>query len=146
MTLLDLISRAASSPAGLDAAELEELNAVNTGLDAALGIRYTHVAADRVTTELPVTEKLLQPAGLVSGGVYCSLAESTGSVAGMVAAGGAPVVGVNNSTDFIAPVRSGVIVAEATAVQTGRHTQLWQVLMTHRNKLVARTTLRTMVL
>lgn len=145
MRLMDLLRRAAASDEGLDAAGLEEFNAANAGLDATLGIRYTHLAPDRVTVELPVTEQLLQPAGLVNGGVYCALAESAGSLAGVLAAGGTPVVGVNNNTDFIAPVSSGVIVAEATPVQVGRRTQIWQVDMTHRGKLVARSTLRTMV-
>ncbi|AGF72430.1 hypothetical protein A605_07140 [Corynebacterium halotolerans YIM 70093 = DSM 44683] len=146
MELMDLITRAASSEQGLDAAGLADFNAANTGLDAHLGIRYTHLAADRVTAELPVTEQLLQPVGLVNGGVYCSLAESLGSMAGVAAAGGRPVVGVNNNTDFIASVRAGIIEAEATPVQVGRRTQIWQIRMTHRGKLVARSTLRTMVL
>lgn len=143
-TFTDLF-RLAGTGRALDAPMLELLNSRNTGLDAHLGVRYTQVADGRVRAELEVGDHLLQPAGLVNGGVLCSLAESVGSLAGVVAAG-APVVGVNNSTDFIEGVREGVIVAKATPVQLGGRTQLWEILMTNQGRLVARSTLRTMVL
>lgn len=145
MNLREILAHAADSRDGLNATDLANINDELQGLDATLGIRYTHVASGKVTAELPVAQHLLQPVGLVNGGVYCALAESVGSLAGMVMAGG-PVVGVNNNTDFISSVRAGVISAEATPLQTGRRTQLWQILMTHRGELVARTTLRTMLM
>ncbi|GAB2514489.1 PaaI family thioesterase [Corynebacterium atrinae] len=129
----------------LDAAMLEVVNAQKGGLDAHLGVRYTQIADGRVRATLDVGEHLLQPAGLVNGGVFCALAESVGSLAGLVSAG-APVVGVNNSTDFIDAVRTGSIDAKATPIQLGGRTQLWEVLMMNQGRLVARSTLRTMVL
>lgn len=126
--------------------ELEMLNTGNFGLDRTLGLRYVEVGPERVVSELRVTAKHLQPAGLVNGGVYCAIAESTASTAGIISGRGKPVVGVNNNTDFISSVRDGVIRAEATAIQKGGRTQVWQVLCTHNGELVARTTLRTMVL
>ncbi|GAB3591699.1 Putative esterase [Corynebacterium faecale] len=126
--------------------ELEMLNTGNFGLDRTLGLRYVEVGPERVISELRVTAKHLQPAGLVNGGVYCAIAESTASTAGIIFGRGKPVVGVNNNTDFISSVRDGVIRAEATAIQKGGRTQVWQVLCTHNGELVARTTLRTMVL
>ncbi|AGG66782.1 PaaI family thioesterase [Corynebacterium callunae] len=144
MDLFSLASRAATRALTND--ELEELNNLNVGLDRNLGLRYTSIEPGKVISELHVNSKHLQVVGLVNGGVYASIAESTASVAGMVAAPGKVVVGVNNNTDFISSVRSGVIVAEATPIQVGGRTQVWQVLCTHRGELVARTTLRTMVL
>ena len=141
MKLDEILTAAAHAPLGNTA--LQQINEATAGLDAALGIRYLHVAHGRVRTALHVASHHLQPAGLVNGGVYCALAESTASLAGMVVAGG-PVVGVNNDTDFISAVKAGVIEAEATPIQLGRRTQLWQVEMRHRDKLVARATLRTM--
>lgn len=140
---IELARIAADRP--LNAAELEALNAASSGLDRTLGLRYTTIENGRVITELHVAAKHLQIVGLVNGGVYAAMAESTGSVAGMVAARGRGVVGVNNSTDFISPVRSGVIVAEATPIQLGGRTQLWHIRCTHRGELVARSTLRTMI-
>jgi 1,4-dihydroxy-2-naphthoyl-CoA hydrolase len=121
------------------------LNTANQGLDPHLGIRYTAITREQVAAELPVAEHLLQPAGLVNGGVFAALAESVGSLAGVIAAG-APVVGVNNSTDFIAGVSQGVIEATTAPIQTGRRTQLWEITMRNEGRLVARTTLRTMVM
>lgn len=144
MDLLELLGGAAEGD--LSSAHLTTLNEQLGGLEQALGISYTGVGPAGATAELEVGEQHLQPAGLVHGGVLTSLGESVGSLAGLAAAGGRAVVGVNNSTDFISPVRAGVITAQAEAVQLGGRTQLWQVSMTHEGKLVARTTLRTMVL
>ncbi|WP_080794986.1 PaaI family thioesterase [Corynebacterium pacaense] len=145
MTNLEEILALAADRA-LSDGELARLNEVNVGLDRALGLRYTIIEPGRVVAELHVASRHLQPAGLVNGGVYASLAESTASLAGMVAARGGVVVGVNNNTDFISSVRSGVITAEATPIQLGGRTQIWQILCTHRGDLVSRTTLRTMIL
>jgi len=137
--------RLAGTGKALDAAQLELLNDRNGGLDAHLGIVYTQIADGRVRARLEVGDQHRQPVGLVNGGVFCALAESVGSLAGLVSAGG-PVVGVNNDTDFIDSVREGVIEAKATPIQLGRRTQLWEILMTNGGRLVARSTLRTMVL
>ena len=64
---------------------------------------------------------------------------------GIVAARGTLVLGINNNTDFIAPVGAGVISAQAKIIQAGRRTQLIQIEMSHRDHLAARATLRTMV-
>ena len=137
-----LIQKAADAPLTTD--ELEEFNALNTGFDAALSIRYTHISASGTRAQIHVTDTHLQPMGLVHGGVFTAIAESVGSVAGCCAAGG-PVVGVNNNTDFIRSVGAGVIEAEATPIHLGRSTQVWEVHLNHRGNIVARTTLRTLV-
>lgn len=142
----DLIAAAAATTQGISAESLELINAGVGGLDATLGVRYTRIANGRVEAEIDVDERHLQPVGLVNGGVFSALAESTGSLAGMVAAEGKNVVGVNNNTDFISSVREGVIHAKATPIQVGGRTQVWQILMRNNGNLVARTTLRTMVL
>lgn len=142
MELQELTRLAAED--GLDAGHLAQLNERLGGLEKTLGIRFTRVGPVGAVAELEVAERHLQPVGLVNGGVFAAIGESVGSTAGLVAAGG-PVVGVNNNTDFIASVRSGVIEAVAEPLQAGRRTQLWQVTMTHEGRLVAQTTLRTMV-
>lgn len=126
--------------------ELTELNELNTGFSQHLGIRFTHVSSENVRAEIPVTQELLQVAGIVNGGVYCSIAETLGSVAGMCASGGVPIVGLSNTTNFLAACSSGVIDAEATTIHAGRTTQAFEIRCSHRGKLLAITTLRTMVL
>lgn len=129
----------------LDDAELTKLNNGATGLTRLLGLQFTDVGPDRVEGHVVVSEGHLQPFGLVNGGVYASIGETLGSVAGAVAAGCA-VVGIENSTHFFRPASAGVIVGVATPVHVGRSTQTWDIVMTHTDKLLARTTLKTMVM
>ena len=63
-----------------------------------------------------------------------------------VAAADAPAVGVNNSSDFIRSTGEGELEAVATPVQLGGRTHVWSVEMRQGRELIARTTLRTMIL
>ena len=145
MTLQGLCSVAHSRP--LNAEELTEFNDAISGLDRVFGITYTHIAGDRVTLTAPVTEALLQPTGIVHGGVYASLAESAASVGGLVAAGvGRSVSGITNHTDFLAAVSHGELIAHATPVHTGKTLHLWEVDIRANKRVVARSTVRCIVL
>jgi 1,4-dihydroxy-2-naphthoyl-CoA hydrolase len=109
------------------------------GLDGLLGIRVEEVSGDRVVAVCPVTPDLHQPYGLVHGGVYAVLAETTasyGAAAWLGDRGG--TFGISNHTDFLRPVREGALRAEATPLARGRTTQLWQVAISDdRERLVA---------
>lgn len=100
--------------------------------DRALGLVWDTVSLKRVTAHLDADERHHQPFGIVHGGVWCAVVESVASVAGLVqvAASGRVVVGVNNTTDFVRPHRSGRVDAVATPVHVGRSQQLWQVQIT----------------
>ena len=63
-----------------------------------------------------------------------------------VAAADAPAMGVNNSTDFIKATGEGELEAVATPIQLGTRTHVWSVEMRQGDTLIARTTLRTMIL
>lgn len=99
------------------------------GLDAALGVRLEEVTRDRVVASWTVGPQHLQPFGIVHGGAYCAVHESTASVAGQVWFGDAGiVVGVNNSTDFLRQAGEGAeLTSVATPVHRGRQSQLWVV-------------------
>ncbi|APT92550.1 thioesterase [Corynebacterium phocae] len=142
--LQTLITVAASRP--LNQAELAKLNELSTtgGFDATVGIRYTHLSAGEARAVIQVGPQHHQPWGVANGGVYCSLAESVASLAGVVAAGG-PVMGINNNTNFISAVSTGAVEAVARPIQLGRRTQVWEVTMSQDGELKAKTTLRTMV-
>src|ERR1700749_3013511 len=49
--------------------------------DKELGLVFTEISPDRTRAQLDVVPKLLQPMGIVHGGVYCSMVESLASVA-----------------------------------------------------------------
>ncbi|MGE2717218.1 PaaI family thioesterase [Mycolicibacterium litorale] len=112
------------------------------GYDKELGLTYLEVTPDGGRAQLTITDKLLQPWGIVHGGVYCAVVESLASVSGHVwltANGGGTVVGVNNNTDFLRAIKSGTVTAVSTPIHRGRRQQLWLITITDENdKLVAR--------
>ncbi len=111
--------------------------------DKELGLEFTEISPDRTRAQLDVVPKLLQPMGIVHGGVYCAMVESLASVAAytwMAAKGGqGSVVGVNNNTDFLRAIGSGMIYGTAVPIHRGRRQQLWQVsIVDSGERLVAR--------
>jgi 1,4-dihydroxy-2-naphthoyl-CoA hydrolase len=110
--------------------------------DKEIGLVFTELTPDRARAQLDVTPKLLQPMGIVHGGVYCSIIESMASVAAYTwlnANGGGAVVGVNNNTDFLRAIGSGTVYGVATPFHRGRRQQLWQVVISDsEDRVVAR--------
>jgi uncharacterized protein (TIGR00369 family) len=110
--------------------------------DKELGLVFTEISPDRTRAQLDVVPKLLQPMGIVHGGVYCSMVESLASVAAytwIATNGGGSVVGVNNNTDFLRAISSGMVYGTATPVHRGRRQQLWIVTIADSgDRLVAR--------
>ena len=112
------------------------------GYDSELGLTYLDITPDGSRAQLTIHDKLLQPWGIVHGGVYCAIVESLASVSGHVwltANGGGTVVGVNNNTDFLRAISAGTVTAVSTPIHRGRRQQLWLITITDENdKLVAR--------
>lgn len=110
--------------------------------DQEIGLQFTELGPDRARAQLEVTPKLLQPMGLVHGGVYCSIIESMASVAAytwLATRGGGNVVGVNNNTDFLRSIGSGMVYGTAEPIHRGRRQQLWLVTITDADdRVVAR--------
>src|ERR1700721_1919504 len=87
--------------------------------DTELGLQFTELSPDGARAQLEVQPKLLQPMGLVHGGVYCSIIESMASVAAftwLADHGGGNVVGVNNNTDFLRSIGSGMVYGRAEPI------------------------------
>lgn len=136
--------RRVDGPGGVDTENVQtpppkELSAP---FDAQIGLVYTDVTPDGVTAELTVTPSLLQPMGIVHGGVWCSVVESLASVSAytwLSANGGGNIVGVNNNTDFLRAVTEGTVRAASEPVHRGRRQQLWLVtIRDDRDRVVAR--------
>jgi 1,4-dihydroxy-2-naphthoyl-CoA hydrolase len=97
------------------------------GFDNELGLEYMEVTPDGGRVRLEIKDKLLQPWGIVHGGVYCSIVEGLASISGQVwlaENGGGHVVGVNNNTDFLRAISSGSVTAVSTPIHRGRRQQL----------------------
>ena len=127
-------------------ADLPDLPDLPSRFDKLLGLRFEEATGDRVVAVVPVTPDLQQHYGIVHGGVYAAMVETTASVGAAIWLGeaGRPV-GIANSTDFLRPVREGELRAEATPVNRGRSTQLWEVGVTDdRGRAVAHGRVRLM--
>jgi uncharacterized protein (TIGR00369 family) len=114
------------------------------GFNEALGLEFDDASGDRVVVRCPVGEQLLQPYGIVHGGVYCSLSETSASVGAALWYGDrGDVVGVANQTSFLRATRDGVLTATAEPVHRGRTQQLWRIEITDQaERLVATSEVR----
>ena len=116
--------------------------AFDAPFDNQIGLVFTELTPDGATAYLEVQPKLLQPMGIVHGGVYCSIIESMASTSAYVwlsANGGGNVVGVNNNTDFLRAVSDGTVFGTSEPVHRGRRQQLWLVtIRDDTDRLIAR--------
>lgn len=124
-------------------------NARLAGMNHTLGLRFTDVSPDEVIAEVPIGPHLLQPYGVVHGGVYATIAETLCSVGGAltVMPSGGHAVGLDNHTSFLRAAREGVITGTATPVHRGRRTHVWEARLTDGDgQLLATSRVRLMVL
>lgn len=78
---------------------------------------------------LAVRRELMQPWGVVHGGVFATIAETLASwaTAEVVVPQGAAAMGLSNSTSFLRPIGAGNIHALATRRHRGRTTWVWDI-------------------
>ena len=88
--------------------------------------------AGEVRAHVDVLDHHRQPAGLVHGGVFASIAESTTSMATWAAVRdqGRTAQGLSNQTSFLRPILGGTIHALARVRHRGRTTWVWEVEIT----------------
>ena len=114
----------AKTPTGYDSSSLDEK--ARSG-----GLAIDSISDEEVRAHVPVRDDIKQLAGLVHGGVFASIAESTASAAThmAVAAEGKSAQGLSNQTSFLRPILEGTIHAVATRRHRGRTTWIWDVEM-----------------
>ncbi|MGD0196318.1 MAG: PaaI family thioesterase [Solirubrobacteraceae bacterium] len=111
---------------------MDEVDAVLTSsqaFDALLGVELDEVGPELVRAHVIVRPELLQPVGIVHGGVLAAVAEtlaSRGTMAGVLREGGY-AVGLANHTSFLRPISEGRIDAVARPLHSGRTTWVWDV-------------------
>ena len=104
--------------------------AFTQGFAKLVGIEIIDVSEQEVRARVAVREELLQPAGLVDGGVYATIAEDVCSAATFIAVNqerGAIALGLSNQTSFLRPITEGTIHAVARPRHRGRTTWVWEV-------------------
>ena len=99
------------------------------GFDRLYGLEVLSVGEEEVSARVQVRDELLQPAGLVHGGVLASIAESITSIATWYAlrGEGMAAMGQSNHTSFLRPILAGTIHAVARRRHRGRTTWVWDV-------------------
>lgn len=111
-----------------DGTTLEALNARSAGtLMHALGIVFTELGEGYLRATMPVDARTHQPYGLLHGGASVALAETLGSSAGMLVAGGDAVVGLEINANHLRAVRDGAVTGTARPLHVGRSTQVWEI-------------------
>lgn len=108
---------------------LRPLPLPDRGLDSLFGYSELLHGDGEVRARIPVRPELLQPFGLVHGGLYASVAETLASIGTYIGVHeeGKQAMGLSNSTSFLRPITSGHVNAHARAFHRGRTTWLWDV-------------------
>jgi 1,4-dihydroxy-2-naphthoyl-CoA hydrolase len=99
------------------------------GFDKLYGLEIVSISDEEVRAQVQVRDDLLQPARLVHGGVYASMAESMTSIATWLAVHdeGKSAMGQSNQTSFLRPIVAGTIHATGRRRHRGRTTWVWEV-------------------
>ena len=99
------------------------------GAFAALyGLDVVSASEREASGRVAVREQVLQPAGLVHGGIYASLAESLATLAtgAAVRDQGRIAIGHSSQTSFVRPITQGTVHATGRPRHRGRSTWVWE--------------------
>lgn len=108
---------------------LRPLPLPDRGFDRLFGYTELLHGDGEMRARIPVKPDLLQPFGLVHGGLYASVAETLASIGTYLGVHeqGMAAMGLSNQTSFIRPITEGAINVSARAIHRGRTTWIWEV-------------------
>lgn len=106
----------------------KEQEGLDSHFDSLIGTEWLDDDPEHARVRVEVREELLQPAGLVHGGVFSTIVESVCSRATYlaVAGEGMAAMGQSISVNFIRPVTEGHAEVTARARHRGRTTWVWE--------------------
>lgn len=109
-----------------------ELNREQRGFAALVGIEWLELEEELARARIEVSDGLMQPYGLVHGGVYSSLAEALASQAtdDAISPQGMTAAGQSLQITFLRPITHGHVNGEARAIHRGRTTWVWDIEIT----------------
>lgn len=109
---------------------LEFLNSMSKGtLLEHLDIKVTEVGDDYIKATMPVDHRTKQPMGLLHGGASVALAESMGSIAGVLILDDImkeSIVGVEINANHLKSATSGIVTSVTKPIRIGNRIQVWQ--------------------
>jgi 1,4-dihydroxy-2-naphthoyl-CoA hydrolase len=132
--------------------KVEDVNAMwLPRMDRDLGVVITEIGDQSMTAEFTVSERNVQPFGIMHGGMSCVVGESLGSVAGGLCLrdGNRTVVGQSLYAIHLRPARLGMTLkAVAEARHLGQRSQVWEILLSDKEqgKPIAKITLTLAVI
>lgn len=111
------------------AIDLQDINRWSHGtMLERLGIVVTEIGDDFLRGTLPVDARTKQVFGLLHGGASVALAETLGSLGGMLSVGAEEtVVGLDINANHLRAVTGGVVTGTARPFHIGRTTQVWEI-------------------
>jgi 1,4-dihydroxy-2-naphthoyl-CoA hydrolase len=103
-------------------------SALRSPFDELIGTEWISDDPDGARVRVEVREQLLQPLGLLHGGVYSTLVESVCSRATAIAVGRERKQAMGQSLDisFLRPLSAGTLTVEARARHRGSTTWVWE--------------------
>lgn len=106
-----------------------QVNEFLMGFDRLYGLELLDYSDSEVRAQVIVRDDHKQPAGLVHGGLYASVAEAIASLAtGLsVLTEGYAAMGMSNNTSFLRPITAGTVHAHGKRIHRGRTSWLWDV-------------------
>jgi 1,4-dihydroxy-2-naphthoyl-CoA hydrolase len=110
---------------------LEEINVLfGRNMTGFLDIKASSICEDSLVATMPVTDKVLQPYGILHGGASVVLAESVGSVASalIINTNTHNAVGLEINANHLRPGKLGSTVeATCTPIHIGKSTHVWDI-------------------
>ncbi|MGH7686493.1 MAG: PaaI family thioesterase [Candidatus Dormibacteria bacterium] len=100
--------------------------------DAGLGHEIIEASPDLMQSRCPVSDRVMQPYGIVHGGALAGIAETLASIGTFLGVGDAGniALGQSNHTQFLRPIKEGTIHAVGRPRHRGRTSWIWDVEIT----------------
>ena len=113
----------------IDKATLPPVLTTESPFDTLYGLETLDCTDEMCRGRVAVERRVLQPTGVIHGGVYAAMAEALASMGTnqRVAHDGMVALGLSNNTSFLRPVSQGHIHGVARARHRGRTTWIWDV-------------------
>jgi 1,4-dihydroxy-2-naphthoyl-CoA hydrolase len=93
-----------------------------------LGIEITEAGDDYLRARMPIDHRTQQPMGLMHGGASATLAETLGSIAGLLTLDEDHyALGLELNISHLRAVKEGQVIGTARPVKLGRTIQVWEI-------------------
>jgi 1,4-dihydroxy-2-naphthoyl-CoA hydrolase len=95
-----------------------------------LGIEYVEIGEDYIVASMPVDKRTVQPMRLLHGGASAALAETLGSVSGLMCLEDIDtqtIVGTEISCSHLRPATGGKVYGRVSPIKLGRKLQVWNI-------------------